>query len=84
MTNFKTIEKLQMEIGSSGAVLEFKDHVIVTFQIYTGEFVAEIYEFIDSKEDFDAIDCRLDLIHKAETRFIDGVSAIEWCINKLK
>ena len=84
MTNFKTIEKLQMEIGTNGAVLEFKNHVIVAVPIYTGEFEAEIYEFIDSKEDFDAIECRLDLIEKAEIRFIDGGSAIEWCINKLK
>ena len=84
MTNFKSIEKLQMEIDTNGAVLEYKDHVIVTFQIYTGEFEAEIYEFIDSKDDFDTIECRLDLIDKAETRFVDGGSAIEWCINKLK
>lgn len=84
MITFKTIEKLQMEISSSGAVLEFKDHVIVAVPIYTGEFEAEIYEFIDSKDDFDSIECRLDLIHKSETRFIDGGSAIEWGINKLK
>ena len=73
-----------MEIDTNGAVLEFKDHVIVAFQIYTGEFEAEIYEFIDSKDDFDTIECRLDLIEKSTTRFKDGGSAIEWCINKLK
>ena len=84
MRDFKTIEKLQMEICSNGAVLEYKDHVIVAAQIYTGEFKAEIYEFVDSKEDFTSIECRLDLIEKAETRFADGGSAIEWCINKLK
>lgn len=84
MRDFKTIEKLQMEICSNGAVLEYKDHVIVAVPIYTGEFEAEIYEFINSKEDFNTIECRLNLIEKAETRFADGGSAMKWCINKLK
>lgn len=85
MTEFKTIEKIQMEMSSRGAVLEYKGFVIVARPKWTGEFTAEIYEFVDTFEidGINTIECRLSEIEKSEITFKDGGSAIEWCIKKL-
>ncbi|MFM1524773.1 MULTISPECIES: Nmad4 family putative nucleotide modification protein [Helcococcus] len=82
---FTTIEKLQDRVNSYGAVLEYKDHVLVTNLNYREEFIAEIYEFIETPEEIgiSKIECRLNLIKKSEENFEDSGSAILWCFENL-
>ena len=76
MTEFTTMEKLQMKVGPSGAVLKYGE-------TYYG-FTAEVYEFVETPEEtgLGYIECRLSLIEKAEKHFEDGGHAIAWCISR--
>jgi len=80
MTEFTTMEKLQMKVGPSGAVLKYGEKVLVTCETYYG-FTAEVYEFVETPEEtgLGYIECRLSLIEKAEKHFEDGGPAIAWC-----
>ena len=46
---------------------------------YKGTYDAEVYEFIDSTEDFAEIECRLVLIEKANDNFATSGDAVKWC-----
>lgn len=83
MTEFTTMEKLQMKVGPSGSVLKYGDKVLVTYETYYG-FAAEVYEFVEISEEtgLGYIECRLSLIDKAEKHFEDGGHAIAWCISR--
>ena len=83
MTEFTTMEKLQMKVGPSGAVLKYGEKVLVTYETYYG-FAAEVYEFVETSEEtgLGYIECRLSLIDKAENYFEDGGHAIAWCISR--
>ena len=83
MTEFTTMEKLQMKVGPSGAVLKYGEKVLVTCETYYG-FTAEVYEFVETPEEtgLGYIECRLSLIEKAEKHFEDGGPAIAWCISR--
>ena len=50
MTEFTTMEKLQMKVGPSGAVLKYGEKVLVTCETYYG-FTAEVYEFVETPEE---------------------------------
>lgn len=65
MTEFTTMEKLQMMVGPSGAVLKYGEKVLVTCETYYG-FTAEVYEFVETPEEtgFGYIECRLSLIER--------------------
>ena len=52
MTEFTTMEKLQMKVGPSGAVLKQGEKVLVTCETYYG-FTAEVYEFVETPEETD-------------------------------
>lgn len=60
MTEFTTMEKLQMKVGPSGAVLKYGEKVLVTCETYYG-FTAEVYEFVETPEEtgLGYIECRL-------------------------
>ena len=83
MTELTTMEKLQMKVGPSGAVLKYGEKVLVTCETYYG-FTAEVYEFVETPEEtgLGYIECRLSLIEKAEKHFEDGGHAIAWCISR--
>lgn len=83
MTEFTTMEKLQMKVGPSGAVLKYGEKVLVTCETYYG-FTAEVYEFVETPEEtgLGYIECRLSLFEKAEKHFEDGGHAIAWCISR--
>lgn len=73
MTEFTTMEKLQMKVGPSGAVLKYGEKVLVTCETYYG-FTAEVYEFVETPEEtgLGYIECRLrriDIIRKAMKLF---------------
>lgn len=65
MTEFTTMEKLQMKVGPSGAVLKYGEKVLVTCETYYG-FTAEVYEFVETPEEtgLGYIECRLSLIKR--------------------
>lgn len=82
---FTTIEKLQCKVSKScGAVLEYGKKVFVADYRHPGDFIAEIYEFVDDPEEtgLGDIECRLNLIKTAEQRFKDNGHAIEWCLKQ--
>lgn len=83
MTEFTTMEKLQMRVTSYGAVLQHRERVLVTDLGWKG-FIAEVYEMVETPEQdcIDAIECRLSLLEKADTFFKDGGSAIAWCMSR--
>lgn len=75
MTEFTTMEKLQMKVGPSGAVLKYGEKVLVTCETYYG-FTAEVYEFVETPEEtgLGYIECRLSLIEKAEKERTESTS----------
>lgn len=82
---FTTIEKLQMRVSASyGAVLKYGDKVFVTDIFWKGGFTAEIYEFVETPEEtgLGDIECRLNLIDKADRTFNDNGHAIAWCLKQ--
>ena len=83
MTEFTTMEKLQMRVSSYGAVLQYGERVLVADLGWKG-FIAEVYEMVETPEQdgVDAIECRLSLLEKADTFFTDGGHAIEWCLSR--
>ena len=86
MTNFTTIEKLDLGMSPSyDALVRYKHHVCLATLTYKGDYEAEIYEFVDEPETdgFSEIECRLALIEKADTTFPDSGTAIKWCFDKL-
>lgn len=82
---FTTMEKLQLEVSSNGAVVRYGDKVFVTNLTYYG-YTAEIYEFVEFPEDtgLGDIECRLTPWAKAEEKFTDGGHALEWCFKQLR
>lgn len=84
MIDFTTIEKLQMEVSRSGAVLKYGDKVFVTYENYKGEFYAEIYELVETPEEtgLDSIECRAAFIEKSLESFEDNGHAIAWCFGR--
>lgn len=83
MFEFTTMEKLQYDGGSLATVLRYNDHVIYTERNWKGEYLVDIYEFIDEpNEEFDECECRLNHI-ESNGQFNDGGHAVEWAINKI-
>lgn len=85
MSEYTTIEKLQGEISTYGAVLQYKDKVLYTEIDYRGGYQAKVFEFIETPEEtgFYLIECRLNLIETLEETFPDNGSAIAWCLSKV-
>ena len=82
MKEITTMERLQMKVTAGyGAVLKFGNRVLVTDAHWKG-FTAAVYEFIESPEEAGVgdIECRLQLIRKADQTFPDGGHAIAWCM----
>lgn len=65
MTEFTTMEKLQMKVGPSGAVLKYGEKVLVTCETYYG-FTAEVYELLrlQRKLDLDISNADLALLKR--------------------
>ena len=86
MTRFTTIEELDGKMRPAyDALIRYKQNVCLARQSYTGEYEAEIYEFVDDPEidGFPEIECRIALIEKSEMKFPDSGSAIKWCFETL-
>ena len=86
MTNFTTIENLDLKMSASyDALIRYKHHVCLAKINYKGQYEAEIYEFVDEPETdgFSEIECRIALTEKANTTFPDSGTAIKWCFDKL-
>lgn len=96
MTEFKTknsyrlpittsMERLQMDFGGYGNVLQFGEYAVVTDVNYKGQYIAAVYEFVDTPgKEFSAIECRLNLINFADEIFEDGGHAIAWAMRNCK
>ena len=83
MTEFTTMERLQMKVTASyGAVLKYGDRVLVTDYHWKGGFTASVYEFVETPEEAGVgdIECRLSLIYKSDKTFEDNGHAIAWCM----
>lgn len=74
-----TIEGLagEMRIGYD-ALVRYKGDVLIARLNWKGQYEAATYEFVDSTEEFDEIECRLNLLEVADKTFKDSGSAIEW------
>lgn len=85
MQEFTTIENLQGRINTRGALLEYKDHVLVTDLHWKRGYTAEIYEFIDDpiETGINKLECRLSLIKESSENFEDNGSAIQWCFKQI-
>ena len=82
MSNFTTIEKLALNISPSyDAIVRYNGFVCIAKMNYKGTYDAEIYEFIDSTEEFYEIECRLALIETATEKFKASGDAIKWCFD---
>ena len=78
---FTTMEQLSMmDSVTNGAVLQYGPLVLVTDNAYRDEFMAQIYEFVETPEE----ECRLNFCEKAEQKFQDGGRAMEWCLKRAK
>ena len=80
-----TMETLECEVGSGGAVLRYGEYVIVTHFVFDG-YVTAIYEFIETPEEtgFSRIECRLNFVEQADEYFKDGGHAVEWALGRIK
>lgn len=65
-----------------GSTLKFGEYVIFTDMLYNG-FICKVYEFVDDTDDFDAIECRLNLISEKQG-FEDGGHAVQWGLEQTK
>lgn len=80
IANVTSMENLSARICSGeGAVLQFKDKVLVTDRVYGG-YIAAVYEFIDEPNLFSRQECRINLVEFSEEIFEDGGSAIAWAM----
>lgn len=77
-----SMEGLQMKVNSYGAVLQYKDKVLMTDLIWNG-FVAAVYEFVGSEKVF-WLERPLKLMVASDELFEDGGQAIEWCLEQVK
>ena len=76
-----SMERLQMDFGGYGNVLQFGEFALVTDVNYKGQYIAAVYEFVETPgEEFSSIECRLNLINFADETFEDGGHAIEWAL----
>ncbi len=87
---FTNMENLQMKVGSYGAVLQYKDKVLMADLIWKG-FVAVVYEFADAEKgdknlfkEMDILECPLKLLKVSDKVFNDGGQAIGWCLEQVK
>ena len=85
MSEFTTMEHLELSLSTGEASLQYGDKVLVARMNYwKGDYEAEIYEFVDEPRDgFDRIECRLALIRKSEERFEDGGHAMQWALQNM-
>lgn len=86
MTEFTTIENLDAGLRASyDALIRYNQHVCLARMNYNGEYMAEIYEFVDKPEidGFSEIECRIALIETTDTLFSDSGSAIKRCFDTL-
>ena len=81
-----SMERLQMDFGSYGTVLQYGEYAIVTDVNYKGWYIAAIYEFVENpgEDGFSAIECRINLVKVADETFVDGGHALEWAIKNCK
>ena len=80
MTNFTTIEKLALNASPCyDCIVRYHGFVRLAKMNYKGTYDAEVYEFIDSTEDFTEIECRLAPIEKANGNFATSGEAVKWC-----
>lgn len=85
MTNFTTIEKLALNASPSyDCIVRYNGYVCHAKMNYKGTYDAEVYEFIDSTEDFAEIECRLSLIEKANGNFATSGDAVKWCFDYIE
>ena len=80
-----TIEHLQDQIPSCyGAVVTFREKVLVTMTNWRGQYEAAIYEFIETPEEtgLGQIECRLNLTEIADGTFKDGGHAMQWLVGR--
>lgn len=79
-----SMEDLQMKVNSYGAVLQYKDKVLMTDLIWNG-FVAAVYELSGSEiKNGLWVEQALKLMVASDELFEDGGQAIEWCLERVK
>lgn len=84
MTEKLTIENLELQMDQTyDALICYKHHVCLATMIFSGEYKAEIYNFIENPEMADDIESPLFLAYEADMTFMDSGSAIKWCFDKI-
>lgn len=80
---FTTMKKLALRVNSAQeALVKYDDNIFLICKDLNGNFYAEVYEFIETPNDsgVSVAECRLVLIKKSKTCFLDGGHALAWCI----
>ena len=75
-----TMEQLEMNSNSYGAVLKYRNKVIFAAMNYKGEILAAIYE---SKDAHLTIESRIELDEIADQTFEDNGHAVAWAISRI-
>ncbi len=89
-----TAEELQMHTDISyGAVLQYGDHVLVSDLVWTKDegqvSDARVYRMTEApipgwgQNARGALECKLELVAKAEQGFADAGHAIAWCLTQI-
>lgn len=72
-----TLEKLYEIYPATASIIPYKDWVIVASNGHKGTEV-EIYEIVDSLEEFELFECRLNRIYKESIIVTDLGHAVKW------
>lgn len=81
-----TMENLAMSVTPGcGLVCKYGDHVLMADYRWAGDFVAAIYEFVETPEEIggDESECRLNFCAAAADTFDDGGHAMAWAIQRV-
>ncbi len=77
-----TLEKLYELYPTTASIIPYKEWVIVASK-GDKETVVEIYEIIDSLEEFELFECRLNRIYKESIIVTDLGHAVKWAFEKI-
>lgn len=85
-SNVTNIEDIGCEMNNCyDALLRMDDKVIFAPMTYSGDYVAAIYELIETPEETGLcdIECRLNLIEVSEEEFKDAGHAVAWALTRI-
>lgn len=75
-----TLEKLYEIYPTTASIIPYKEWVIVASK-GNKETVVEIYEIVDSLEEFELFECRLNRIYKESIIVTDLGHAVKWAFD---